>query len=225
MTFDTDLSDRLAYARSAEPTAAEIARLQRELARPVRRRRRGVVVLLGLVLAVPATALASDGVRDALDSFLGLSESAPLALESGTVIDEQAGVRFSVIRAAPDDVCLSLNRSVELCGDPGDRGWREQLGDAAVAPIGTIPPRPRSGPVPLFVLTAPAAHTVQVTYERGVATRRTVGNRGAVILVDADRGPRLAIARDASGTELGRVDISDRQWQWCYREAGCPEMQ
>jgi hypothetical protein len=74
------------------------------------------------------------------------------------------------------------------------------------------------------VLTAPAAEEVEVTYERGPATTRPVGNRGAVVLVDPDRGPREVVARADTGTELGRADVSERQWVWCYRETGCPEM-
>lgn len=231
MTYDTDLRDRLAHARSAEPTDAELARLHGELRRlqhaPRRRRRRRAAALLaGLLLAVPATALAAQPIGDALDSFLGLTDATPVSLDlnAGTVIDEQADVRFAVIRSQPDDVCLSLDRSVEICGNPRDGDWQDQLGDHAVAPVGTLPPKPRSGPVPFFVLTAPDARYVEVTYQSGRATTRRVGNGGAVVLANADRGPREIIARDNAGGELGRADISKQQWAWCYREAGCPEM-
>jgi hypothetical protein len=231
MTYDTDLQDRLAHARNAEPTESELAQLHREIAQtqPTRRarpRRRMVVLLVGLGMAIPATALAWGAAGDVLDSFLGLSKSTPVSadLTAGTVIDEQAGLQFSVIRRQPDDVCLSLNRSVEICGDPNDSAWSDQLGEHAVAPVGTLPPKPRTGPVPLFVLTAPGVTEVQVTYERGAATTRKIGNHGAVVLVDADRGPSEVIARDNSGAVLGRADVSERQWKWCYREAGCPEL-
>jgi hypothetical protein len=59
--------------------------------------------------------------------------------------------------------------------------------------------------------------------ETGPATIKEAGQGGAVIAVDGSRAPQEVIARDVSGAELGRSDISDRQFTWCYDADGCPE--
>jgi hypothetical protein len=146
-----------------------------------------------------------------------------LDAQRGTTVDENDGVAFTVTRNDGDDVCLQLGDSVGICDDMGDDDWAKQLDDHAVAPIGTIPPRDRTRTerVPLFVLTAPAAARVDVTYRTGPATTHDVGRDGAVVIVDSGRGPREVIARDAAGAQLGRADISDQQWSWCRDPDGC----
>jgi hypothetical protein len=230
MTLDTLLRDQLAYAREVEPSDTELAAAKRAArAAPARRRLRRIqrpaAIAVAVALLVPAAAVAASSVGDALTSFLGLAESAPITLDGGpgTVIDERDGVAFTVTRNDDQDVCLELGGSVGICGSTRDEDWGQQLADRAVAPVGTIPPRDRarSGPVPLFVLTAPAAEQVEVTYRAGAPTVRDVGQGGAVIAVDSDRGPQEVIARDRTGAELGRSDIGGQQWTWCYDEAGC----
>lgn len=230
MSVDTVLRDQLAFAREAEPTDTEIAAVQRAArSAPTRHRpravRRPAAIAVVVALMVPAAAVAASSVGDALTSFLGLAESTPVALdfERGTVIDERDGVAFTVTRNDAEDVCLELGGSVGICGSTQDEDWAQQLGDPAVAPVGTIPPRDgeRAGPVPLFVLTAPTAEQVEVRYRTGPATVRDVGRGGAVVAVDDERGPQEIIARDGTGAELGRSDITGQQWTWCYDEAGC----
>jgi hypothetical protein len=231
MNSDRELQDQLRFARDAEPTEREIAAVQRAARSAVplgSPRPRGIsrraAIVAALALLMPAAALAISSGGDALTSFLGLADSAPstLDLRAGTVIDEQDAITFTITRNDSDDVCLSLDGVVGICDDPHDEDWARQLRDHAVAPIGTIPPR--AGPdalIPLFVLSAPDAERVEVHYRSGAPTVTDVGRGGAIITVDGERAPQAVVARDRNGAELGRSDISGRQWTWCYDPDGC----
>lgn len=232
MSLDSMIRDQLAHAREVQPTPSESATVQRAVRSAVKPRRarrfsRPAAIVAAVAVAVPTAALAASPAGDALVSFIGLAKSAPVTLdyERGTVIDEQGGVAFTITRNDSDDVCLQLGGSVGICDSTQDDGWAQQLDDNAVVPVGTIPPpvEDRAGPVSLFVLAAPAAERVGVRYETGPATMKEAGQGGAVIAVDGSRAPQEVIARDGSGAELGRSDISDRQFTWCYDADGCPE--
>jgi hypothetical protein len=204
-------------------------------------------LLAGGVYAVPTTRAAVDGIADSLAGWgSGDDDSAPgRALEPGDnvpswfrdseggearLIAEADGVGLYVRRADSDEgpmLEFGLGEGVAMADTL--EGWRQRLGQHAVAVLGPALVGPRDvlddrGRFPLLGLTTRDVKRVELRYFDGPPLVGDTGDGGFVLLADAWRRLRELIAYDATGRVLERADVSEPDSRYlCEKEpAVCP---
>lgn len=196
-----------------------------------------VLVVLGVMLAVPPGRSALAAAVDRLESFLGGGDAPGSVLPSGEpanalnwledatpgsprVLAKEGALRLVAFRQkGSGHFCFSLSRSVTECGDRAD--WQVRFAGEAIAILTTTrtdsPER-----VALWGLATDAVTSVELSYRAGPTLTATVATNGFVIVAPAGRVPEALIARDAGGVVVARADVADLQWRFCTSIRGCP---
>lgn len=195
-----------------------------------------VLLVLGLMLAVPPTRSALAATLDRLGSFFegggapgsilppGEDQNVLNWLENASpdsprVLAQRGTLRLVAFReAGAGHACFSLARSVTECGDLSH--WQERFSGGSVLPLATTrTDSPHE--VALWGVVTDVVASVELSY-RGRPTLATgVSANGFVLVAPEGSVPEELIARDQGGVVVARTDVSDLQWLFCDSIGGC----
>lgn len=237
---DAEIRRSLASARRLEASDADVDAVLSRLAGEAPRAQRwmpsqlqawliALVLVAGLIAAVPPVRAAIGDVASGFAGYFGGDETsretpgrpvtqadtppAWLTQDQRTgqrLLAANGGYELYVVREPSGGFGFALDNGVGISDSAA--GWERQFRNNAAVVLGPGTKVDPAGQVPLFGVSSGEAVRVEVRYQDGAPSQADSASGGFVVLAEPERIPVDLVALDANGDELQAIDLAYIGW-------------